>query len=87
MAAANEPPGPDAHLAFRLGILSAAVAGLAVLAFAYWFGTLTLLHAGYTLVVLFPVYLVFVASVLSVWLGFATDASDLRPVYREKKSS
>lgn len=86
MPAANVTPGPDAHGAFRLGILSAVVIGLAALAFAYWFEVLAPVQIGYTLFVVFPVYLVFVASALSVWLGFGTDASDLRPVYREKKS-
>jgi hypothetical protein len=33
--------------------------------------------------VLFPVYLVFVAMVLGVWLGFATDESDLQRVTEE----
>jgi hypothetical protein len=33
--------------------------------------------------VLFPVYLVFVASVLSVWLGYDKDTTSLRPVYRK----
>ncbi len=87
MAAANEPPGPDAHLAFRLGMMSGVVVGLVVLGFSYWSGVLTLVHTGYALFALFPVYLVFVASVLSVWLGFDADASDLRPVYRKKRSS
>ena len=83
----KEPPGPDAHGAFRLGMLAAAVCGLGALGFGYWLGLVTPIYAGYALLILFPVYLVFAASALSVWLGFDKDASDLRPVYREKESS
>lgn len=77
-------PGPDAGSAFRLGLKAAAIAGLAGVGLLYWLGAITLVLAGYMLLVLFPVYLVFVATVLSVWLGYDKDASDLRPVYREK---
>lgn len=68
-------------------MISGGVVGLVVLGFSYWSGVLTLIHTGYALFAVFPVYLVFVASALSVWLGFDADATDLRPVYREKRSS
>jgi hypothetical protein len=54
--------------------------------FLYWAGQLTLLLVGFVLVVVFPVYLVFAASVLSVWLGYNKGVTDLRPVYRERKA-
>lgn len=79
-------PGPDARSAFRLGLWAAAIAGLAALALLYWLGAVTPVLAGYILLVLFPVYLVFVATALSKWLGYDKDASDLRPVHREKTS-
>jgi hypothetical protein len=81
------PPGPSAHGAFRFGMQAAAVAALAVIGALYWFGVLVPVLAGFTLLLLFPIYLVLVASALSVWLGYDKDASDLRPVYREKKTS
>jgi membrane protein implicated in regulation of membrane protease activity len=77
-------PGASARSAFRLGILSASAAALALLGFFYWTGQLTLALVGFSLLVVFPVYLVLVASALSVWLGYSKDATDLRPVYREK---
>jgi hypothetical protein len=79
-------PGPAAAQAFRLGMVTSAVGGLAGIATLYWFDILTPLFAGYALILLFPVYLVFAAAVLSVWLGYSKDKTSLRPVYREKGS-
>jgi len=79
-------PGPAAAQAFRLGIVASAVGGLTGIATLYWLGVLSPLFAGYVLVLLFPVYLVFVATALSVWLGYNKDTTSLRPVYREKGS-
>lgn len=76
-------PGASARSAFRLGLLAAAVAALAAVGALYRTGAMSLVAVGYVLLVLFPVYLVFVASVLSVWLGYDKDASDLRPVRRD----
>jgi hypothetical protein len=78
------PPGPDARIAFRTGILVAAVVGLTLLAVGYRLGVLEPLMAAYAAIALFPVYLVLVASVLSVWLGYDKDATDLRPVSRSR---
>jgi len=78
-------PGPGARSAFRLGMLAAAVAALAGVGLLYWAGLLTPVLLGFTLLLVFPVYLVFAASALSVWLGYGKDASDLRPVYREER--
>lgn len=80
-------PGPSARSAFRLGIVTASVAALAVVGALYWAGELSLPLAGFTLIVLFPVYLVFVASVLSVWLGYNKGIADLRPVYEEQRKT
>ena len=77
-------PGPNADGAFQLGMTAAAVVALAGLGFCYWFGLLTLSLVGVAVFLLFPVYLVFVASALSVWLGFDGASTPLRPVYREQ---
>jgi len=76
-------PGANARHAFRLGMTAAAIVGLVGAAVLYWAGLLDPALLGFTLVLIFPVYLVFAASALSVWLGFGKDATDLRPVYRE----
>ena len=77
-------PGPAAAHAFRLGIVVSAVIGLAGMGLLYWFGAITLAVAGFMLVVLFPVYLVLAATVLSRWLGYDKDHTALRPVYRPR---
>jgi len=64
-------------------MIAAAIVGLAAVGLLYQAGMLTLLTTGYTLLIVFPVYLVFAASVLSVWLGYDKDATDLRPVYKD----
>lgn len=79
-------PGPAARKAFRTGIIAAALPVLVAVGFLTWRGYLEPILAGYTLLVLFPVYLVVAAAVLSVWLGYDKDATDLRPVYRDKKT-
>ncbi|MFB6244483.1 MAG: hypothetical protein ABEH80_10310, partial [Halobaculum sp.] len=78
--------GPNAHAAFRLGTIAAGVVGLGFTGVLYWLGVLTMVEAGYTVVLVLPVYLVFAATLLSVWLGFDRDPTDLRPVTREKRS-
>lgn len=78
-------PGASARSAFRLGMGAAVVGGLAAVGLLCWGGALTPVLAGFVLLLIFPVYLVFAASALSVWLGFDKDATDLRPVYREKR--
>lgn len=83
MARYSVSPGPVAAHAFRLGMIAAGVVGLVAIGLSYWLGQLTLPLAGYAVLVLFPVYLVLVASVLSVWLGYDKDVTSLRPVYRE----
>jgi len=78
------PPGPDAARAYRLGMIAGAVLGLLTAGALYWTGVLTPLALGYVVVALFPVYLIVVAVVLSVWLGYDKDATSLRPVYKAK---
>lgn len=70
-------PGPAAAHAFRLGLRAGAIVGFSAIVALYYFGVIELLFAGYALLVLFPVYLVFVAAVLSVWLGYDKDATAL----------
>lgn len=78
-------PGPGARSAFRLGMQAAAVTALAGVGLLYWVGVLTPVLLGFVLLLVFPVYLVFAASALSVWLGYGKDVTDLRPVYREER--
>lgn len=86
MGAITIRPGPDAQRAFRLGMVTGALLGLVALGALFWSGAIAPIVAGYSLVLLFPVYLVFVAVVLSQWLGYDKDATSLRPVYRSKNS-
>lgn len=87
MTGPNVSPGPNAHHAFRLGLAAAALVGLVGIAGLYWTGSLTLALLGFSLLALFPIYLVFAASALSVYLGFDKDETDLRPVYREREQT
>jgi hypothetical protein len=87
METIKKKPGPNADAAFRLGMLAAAVVMLVTVGSLYAFGHLTVAQFGYTVVLLFPVYLVFAASALSVWLGFDKDATDLQPVSRQRDQS
>ncbi|MFW5905700.1 MAG: hypothetical protein ACOCUO_02520 [archaeon] len=86
MGTLRTSPGPAADHAFRLGIVAAAIVGLGGLGTLYWSRTISVWVAGYTLIILFPLYLVLVAVVLSVWLGYDKDATALRPVYRARNS-
>lgn len=82
MPTLKHTPGPAARSAFRLGMLTAVVVGLAALGALYLQDVLTATTTLYSLIALFPIYLILVASALSVWLGYDKDATDLRPVYR-----
>ena len=82
--AARPSPGPDAHRTFRLGMVVSVVVALVCLGVLYRTRVVSPAIVGFALVVLFPVYLLVVASVLSVWLGFDKDASNLRRVCRER---
>lgn len=87
MTTPKETPGPDAHHAFRLGMVAAAMVALVGVGALYWAGMMAFPQLVTTLLLCFPIYLVFVAAGLSAWLGFGKDATDLRPVYREKESA
>ncbi len=86
MEASRKSPGPAADRAFRTGVRAAAAGALAGLALLYWFEVLSPFLVGVTLVVLFPVYMLVVASALSVWLGYDRSAADLRRVRRTDAS-
>jgi len=81
VTAARKQPGPAAAQAFRLGMYLGALVGLAAVGLLYWAGSLGVVMAAYALLLLFPVYLVFVAAVLSRWLGYDRGVESLRPVY------
>ncbi len=82
---ADSPPGPIADRAFETGFKLATVGGVVGVVLLYWSGVLSLsdgTHFMYTLV-MFPVYLVAAATLLGVWLGYDTDASNLERVRRD----
>ena len=85
MTTIRTSPGPAAAYAFRLGILARAIVGLVAIGVLYWVGAVGPFVAGFTLVMLFPVYLVLAAVVLSRWLGYDKDYTALRPVYRTEE--
>jgi membrane protein implicated in regulation of membrane protease activity len=85
MDAVRAPPGPAAH-AYRLGLIAASLVGFLGVGLLYWFGLVTALFAGYTLLFLFPVYLVFVAVLLGRWLRYDRDGTALRPIVRDEGS-
>ncbi len=76
-------PGPDAHRAFRLGLAAATVVAAVVIVALYWTGSVPPVILGFMVLLVFPVYLVCAASVLSVWLGYDKDPTDLQRVTRE----
>lgn len=84
METSEVTPGPDAHRAFRLGLAVAAALALFAVGVLFWAGIASLEIVAFALLIGFPIYLIYVASILSVWLGFDKDPSDLRPVYRER---
>lgn len=86
MTPVRTAPGPDADYAFRLGVIAGAILGFAVLGLSFWGGVVGPIGLGYLLLAVFPVYMVFVTVLLSVWLGYDKDETALRPVYREKES-
>ena len=86
MGSLTNTPGPVAHSAFRTGLIAAAVVGLAGVGSLYLFGLIDLILLGYLAAVAFPIYMVLAASVINVWLGYGKDATDLRPVYRERNT-
>lgn len=84
MSTPHVKPGANARAAFRLGMIAAGLAGLVGVGLLYWAGLMSATLLAFTLLLCYPVYLVFVASALSVWLGYGKDETDLRPVYRDR---
>ncbi|MDG5775060.1 hypothetical protein VB773_16435 [Haloarculaceae archaeon H-GB2-1] len=86
MATRPTNPGPNAHAAFKFGMRAAVVAAAGVLGLLYLSESIEVSQLIFLVVVLFPIYLVLAASVLSVWLGYNKDTTDLRPVTREQRA-
>jgi len=84
MSAVKITPSAAAHQAYRLGVFAVVIAGLAVIGLLFWTGTLDAVTTVYALVVVFPMYVVVGASIVSAWAGLDKDATDLRPVTREQ---
>ena len=84
MTKTKKTPGPIADQTFDSGFKTAAIGGVAVLVALFLTGRLSLIDGAHLLyaLVLFPVYLLIVATVLGVWLGYDTDATNLKPVTR-----
>jgi len=78
-------PGQIADHTFDTGFGIAAVVGVFGSLILFGHGVLSVtnpMHVA-TLVLLFPVYLLFVAVALGVWLGYETDETDLERVKRD----
>ena len=86
MSRGGDTPGPIAARTFELGFKVALIGGLGILGAGHWFGIVSLSERVTLVIVLllFPVYLVFVSMVLSVWLGYAADEHDLQAVAGEE---
>jgi hypothetical protein len=80
----SHDPGPAASQAFTYGIRVAVAVALGGVGLLYLTDRVSLAFAGFLLVVIFPVYLLVVASALSRWLGLGKDVRDLRPVRRDE---
>lgn len=82
MEKAGLSPGPIAERAFNVGFRAAAIGGVVGLSALYLFGPLSVnndLHLVLT-IALYPIFLLSVALLLGMWLGFETDESDLQRV-------
>lgn len=82
-------PGPIAERTFEVGLKIAAAAGVAAATACFLVGPLSVsdgVHVAVT-VLLFPVYLLSAATLLGIWLGYDTDASNLERVTKEEMAS
>ena len=77
MTSLRHTPGPDAAAAFSLGITTVATVSLASLGTLIWLGVLAVFEAALVAVLGLPVALLVVACLLSVWLGYDKDATDV----------
>lgn len=79
MADDRRSPGPIADHVFDTGFRAAALLGVLGSVILFWFGPLSVtngFHVSVT-VLLYPVYLLFVAVLLGLWLGYQTDERNL----------
>lgn len=82
MADDRHYPGPIADHVFDNGLRVGALLGVLGSAILFWFGPLSLtngMHVSLTLL-LYPIYLLFVAVILGLWLGYETDGRNLERV-------
>jgi hypothetical protein len=88
MTDASPSPGPIAKRTFSRGLRAAVLGGVACVGLLYWSGVLSISSAVHTTatLALFPVYVLAVAVVLGVWLGFDTDRGDLERVTVDPES-
>jgi hypothetical protein len=73
-------PGPASTRAFNLGSLAAALIACVAMGACLWAGVLTLPELVLLSLVVLPPYLLLVACVLGVWLGYSRDARARGPV-------
>ena len=88
MSYSGRPPGPIAEQTFDIGLKFGVAGGIAFVGLLYWAGVLSLtspFHATVTLA-LFPVYVLSIAVLLGLWLGYDTDETNLKPVMVEDES-
>ena len=88
MTDASPSPGPIAKRTFSRGLRAAVLGGVACVGLLYWSGVLSIssvVHAAATLA-LFPVYVLAVAVLLGVWLGYDTNRADLERVTVDPES-
>jgi hypothetical protein len=79
-------PGPIAERTFELGLKIGAAGGIAAAATLFLVGPASIsngIHVVLTLL-LYPVYLLTVATLLGIWLGYDTDARNLERVTEER---
>ncbi len=77
MSAIRRSPGPAAAEAFTLGIATTLTGVVAAVVALVWFDVLTLAGAFASLLMGLPLAALFAACLLSVWLGYDKDATDV----------
>jgi len=75
-------PGPIADRVFDTGFRIAVILGAVGSAGLFWFGVLSVTNGVHvaSVLLLYPVYLLFAAVALGIWLGYETDETDLERV-------
>ena len=81
-------PGPIADQLFTRGVQLATIGGVLGLLGLHWTEVFSLFEpvSIVLILLLFPVYLFLVTMLLSVWLGYDTDETNLRAVNAETES-